>query len=162
MVPAASLIAPVADDGPTVCPVAEAAGSINMPTLTQANVLGAPGRNLFLGVRRRRVGVIVAADHSYPIFVQRRGHRCKSTARLWKGRAAGIRHGDKQGGIKGPIRSGCPVGNCETAQTMRDQNWRPRGLPHCFIQGLNPHITHRMIPIPLYYTANVPVLYLPQ
>lgn len=99
-----SLVAPAVDDGPTICPVGETTGGIDMPTLTQANVLGAPGGNLFLGVGHRRVGVIVAADHRYPIFAQRRGHRCKSNGYLWKRRPAGIRHGDQQGGKTGPIR----------------------------------------------------------
>ena len=44
---------------------------------------------------------------------------------------------------------------------MRDQNWRRGGARHRLIQGLNPLITHRMIPITLYYAANVRVLCLP-
>src|SRR5271170_7784006 len=65
-----TLIAPAVDDGPTICPVAEATGSIKMSTPTQANVLGAPGCNLYLGVRCRCVGIIVAAHHRHSIFAQ--------------------------------------------------------------------------------------------
>jgi hypothetical protein len=119
-----SFIAPTVDDAPTICPVAEITGRIDMPTLTQAMVLGAPSCNLFLGVRRRGVGVIVATHHRYSIFAQRQGRRLKSNGCLWKGRPAGIRHGDEQDGKTGSIRSRRPVGNRETAQTMRDQNWR--------------------------------------
>src|ERR1700692_1685210 len=104
-----SLIAPAVDDGPTLCPVAETTGGINMPTLTQANVLGAPGCNLFFGIRRRRVGVIVAADHRYSIVAQRRRHCCKSNGDLWKGRPARIWHGDEQDGKTRAIRSLRPV-----------------------------------------------------
>jgi hypothetical protein len=35
-------------------------------------------------------------------------------------------------------------------------------LPDRLIQGLNPLITNRMIPITLYYAANIRVLGLPQ
>src|SRR5271154_54339 len=108
-----SLIAPTIDDGPSICPVAETTGGIDMPTLTQAHVLGTPGCSLFLGVRRRRVGVIVAADQRYSIFAQRQRHRCKSNGYLGKRRAAGIRQSDKQYGKTGSIRSRRPVSNRE-------------------------------------------------
>jgi hypothetical protein len=45
---------------------------------------------------------------------------------------------------------------------MRDQNWRRGRSPYCLIQGLYPLITYRMIPITLYYAANLRVYRLPQ
>jgi hypothetical protein len=63
-----SLISPAIDDGPAIRPVAQSTGGINMSALTDPKVLGAPGCNSFLSVRRRRIGVIVAADYCYSIL----------------------------------------------------------------------------------------------
>jgi len=157
-----SLIAPAIDDSPTVWPIPQFTGSINVPMFTNANVIGTPGCDPLLSVRIGRVGIVVATDHRYPIFVERWRQWQKSGGFAGKRRSAGIWHSDKQGGITVPSRLRCPMGDHKAAQAVRDQNrWctRPRD---CLIERLDPILAHRMIPITLHYAGNFGVFYLPQ